>query len=132
MVADQVEVLTKKASEKTAYLWKSDGKTGFNIKEDKKDSHGIIIKLHINEEGKEYTNRWTIENVVKKYSDHIAFPIYMHYTETKDKKEEQIVDQVNSASAFWKRSKSKLKKKDYLQRDLLQMSLNQDMNSIQI
>jgi len=54
-----------------------------------------------------------IENIVKKYSDHIAFPIYLNYTEKKDDKEELVVDQVNSASAFWKRNKASLKKKDY-------------------
>ncbi|MAZ68274.1 MAG: molecular chaperone HtpG [Candidatus Marinimicrobia bacterium] len=113
MVADSVEVTTKKAGEKTAFLWKSDGKTGFTIKEVKKDSYGTEIKLFLNDQGSEYTDKWSLENIIKKYSDHIAFPIYLHYTEKKDEKEEQIVDQVNSASAFWKRSKSSLKKKDY-------------------
>jgi len=113
MIADSVEVLTKKAGEKTAFLWKSDGKTGFNIKEVDKDSYGTEIKLFLNEDGFEYADKWSLENVIKKYSDHIAFPIYLHYTEKKDDKEEQIVDQINSASAFWKRSKSELKKKDY-------------------
>ena len=113
MVADSVEVTTKKAGEKVAYLWKSDGQTGFSIREVEKDSYGTTIKLFLNDEGSEYTNKWSIETIVKKYSDHIAFPIYLHYTETKDKKEENIIDQVNSASAFWKRNKSSLKKKDY-------------------
>jgi len=113
MVSDKVEVTTKKAGEKTAYLWKSDGQTGFSISEVEQDVCGTTIKLFLNEEGAEYTNRWSIETIVKKYSDHIAFPIYLHYTEKKDEKEEDIIDQVNSASAFWKRSKSSLKKKDY-------------------
>ena len=113
MVSDKVEVTTKKAGEKTAYLWKSDGQTGFNISEVEKDACGTTIKLFLNEEGSEYTNKWSIETIVKKYSDHIAFPIYLHYTEKKDEKEEDVIDQVNSASAFWKRSKSSLKKKDY-------------------
>lgn len=113
MVADSVEVTTKKAGEKTAFLWKSDGKTGFTIKEVEKDSYGTEIKLFLNDQGSEYADKWSLENIIKKYSDHIAFPIYLHYTEKKDEKEEQIVDQVNSASAFWKRSKSSLKKKDY-------------------
>ena len=113
MVADNVEVLTKKAGEKTAFLWKSDGKTGFNIKEVEKESYGTEIKLFLNEQGAEYTDKWSLETVIKKYSDHIAFPIYLHYTEKKDDKEESIIDQINSASAFWKRSKSNLKKKDY-------------------
>ena len=113
MVADSVEVTTKKAGGKTAFLWKSDGKTGFTIKEVEKDSYGTEIKLFLNDQGSEYTDKWSLENIIKKYSDHIAFPIYLHYTEKKDEKEEQIVDQVNSASAFWKRSKSSLNKKDY-------------------
>jgi len=113
MVSDKVEVTTKKAGEKTGYLWKSDGQTGFSISEVEKDACGTTIKLFLNEEGSEYTNKWSIETVVKKYSDHIAFPIYLHYTEKKDDKKEDIIDQVNSASAFWKRSKSSLKKKDY-------------------
>ena len=113
MVSDKVEVTTKKAGEKTAYLWKSDGQTGFSISEIEQDGCGTTIKLFLNEEGAEYTNKWSIETIVKKYSDHIAFPIYLHYTEKKDEKKENIIDQVNSASAFWKRSKSSLKKKDY-------------------
>ena len=113
MVADKVEVVTKKAGEKSAYMWTSDGKTGFNIKEVEKDGHGTTIKLFLNDSGNEFANRWTIDSIIKKYSDHIAFPIYLNYTEKKDDKEELVVDQVNSASAFWKRSKASLKKKDY-------------------
>ena len=90
MVADSVEVTTKKAGEKTAFLWKSDGKTGFTIKEVEKDSYGTEIKLFLNDQGSEYTDKWSLENIIKKYSDHIAFPIYLHYTEKKDEKEEQI------------------------------------------
>ena len=113
MVADKVEVVTKKAGEKSAYMWTSDGKTGFNIKEVEKDGHGTTIKLFLNDSGNEFANRWTIDSIIKKYSDHIAFPIYLNYTEKKDDKEELVVDQVNSASAFWKRNKASLKKKDY-------------------
>ena len=113
MVADSVEVLTKKAKDKKAYLWKSDGKTGFTIKESDRETQGTTITLLINNEGEEFVNRWSIESTVKKYSDHIAFPIYLHYTEKKDDKEESITDQINSASAFWKREKASLKKKDY-------------------
>jgi len=113
MVADKVEVVTKKAGEESAYMWTSDGKTGFNIKEVEKDGHGTTIKLFLNDAGNEFANRWTIDSIIKKYSDHIAFPIYLNYTEKKDDKEELVVDQVNSASAFWKRNKASLKKKDY-------------------
>jgi len=113
MVADKVEVITKKALDNKAYIWKSDGKTGFTIKETKKEDIGTQITLYLNEEGHEYTNKWSIDTIIKKYSDHIAFPIELHYVEEKDKKVENKVEQVNSASAFWKKSKSSLKDKDY-------------------
>ena len=113
MVADKVEVLTKKALDNKAYLWKSDGKTGFNIVDAKKEENGTTIKLFLNENGDEYSNRWSIQSVIKKYSDHIAFPIELHYEEEIEKKIEQKIDQVNSASAFWTKNKSSLKKKDY-------------------
>ena len=113
MVADKVEVTTKKALEKNAYIWKSDGKTGFNITECDKKDYGTSIKLFLNDNGSEYTNKWSIETIIKKYSDHIAFPIEIHYTEEVDKKIENKVEQVNSASAFWKKSKSSLKEKNY-------------------
>jgi len=113
MVADKVEVLTKKALDNKAFLWKSDGQTGFSISESDKEESGTQITLYLNEEGHEYTNKWSIDTIIKKYSDHIAFPIELHYVEEKDKKVENKVEQVNSASAFWKKSKSSLKDKDY-------------------
>ena len=120
MVADSVDVLTKKAGSNKAYLWKSDGKTGFTMKESERESQGTTITLNLNDEGKEFTSRWTLESIVKKYSDHISFPIFLEYEETippKEKDDKEIkeikVEQINSASAFWMRSKSELKKKDY-------------------
>ena len=113
MVADRVEVHTRKANDNTGYLWKSDGKTGFTIKEMDKEEFGTEVKVFLNDEGNEFANRWSIDSIVKKYSNHIAFPIFIHYLDKKDDKEEQKVDQINSASAFWKQPKSSLKKKDY-------------------
>jgi len=120
MVADNVDVLTKKAGSDKAYLWKSDGKTGFTMKESERDSQGTTITLYLNDEGKEFTSRWTLESIVKKYSDHISFPIFLEYEETippKEKDDKEVkeikIEQINSASAFWMRSKSELKKKDY-------------------
>ena len=87
MVADSVDVLTKKAGSDKAYLWKSDGKTGFTMKEGERDSQGTTITLYLNDEGKEFTSRWTLESIVKKYSDHISFPIFLEYEETIPPKE---------------------------------------------
>ena len=121
MVADEVEVITRKAGEKDAFRWVSDGKSGFELDKTEKKEPGTEITLHLNDEGKEYANRWSITEILKKYSNHIAFPVYLHYEESTsdgegdDKKEikEQKTEQVNDASAFWKKPKSGLKKKDY-------------------
>ncbi len=119
MVADRVEVLSKKAGEETAFLWKSSGTGEYEIEKSERDSFGTTITLFLNDEGKEYASRWQIEDVIKKYSDHIAFPIYLHFTETKyddkgkEKGKENKIEQVNNASALWKRSKSDLNDDDY-------------------
>ncbi|MCF6237368.1 MAG: molecular chaperone HtpG [Candidatus Marinimicrobia bacterium] len=121
MVADEIEVITRKAGEENAYRWVSDGKSGFEIEPTVKQEIGTEITLHLNDEGKEYANRWSITEILKKYSNHIAFPIFLEYEESTfdgegdDKKEikELKSEQVNDATAFWKRPKSELKKKDY-------------------
>ena len=119
MVADKVEVISRKAGEKEAWIWTSDGKSGYSIDNSVRKTTGTDIVLHLNDEGKEFVNRWEIQNIIKKYSNHIPFPIFLHYEEEKyDKKgevkgKEKKTDQVNAASAFWKRPKSELKKKDY-------------------
>jgi molecular chaperone HtpG len=119
MVADKVEVISRKAGEKEAWIWTSDGKSGYSIDNSVRKTAGTDIILHLNDEGKEFVNRWEIQNIIKKYSNHIPFPIFLHYEEEKyDKKgevkgKEKKTDQVNAASAFWKRPKSELKKKDY-------------------
>ncbi len=121
MVSDKIEVISKKAGEDKAYKWTSDGKGEFEIVEARKDREGTAITLFLNEEGKEFANRWKIESIIKKYSDHVPFPIFIHFEETRtegegDKKKEikeQKTEQINSASAIWKRPKNELKEEDY-------------------
>jgi len=119
MVADKVDVASKKAGNKEAWKWSSDGRSGFEITKDVKKDNGTVITLYLNDEGKEFANRWQIENLVKKYSDHIDFPIFLTYPdieydkEGKEKSSESKTDQINDAKAFWTRSPNELKKKDY-------------------
>ena len=123
MVADKVEVISKKAGENTAFKWTSDGKSGYKIEDAEKDTFGTDIILQLNEEGEKYLNRWEIQNIVKKYSNHIPFPIYLHWEEIttkgegekKKEKREDKTEQINAGSAFWKKSKGSLKEKDYNQ-----------------
>ncbi len=120
MAADKVEVHTRKAGEEKGWLWKSDGKSEYEITElPKEDGHGTRITLYLNDNGSEFATQWTIRSVIRKYSDHIAFPIFLHYekAEYDDKGTEtgrkQETEQVNNASALWKKSKSELKDTDY-------------------
>ena len=134
MAAKKINVYTRKAGEPNAklYKWSSDGTNSYSIEEVKADSdeakkygfdnqelNGTAIEMELNDDSKDYASRWKIEELIKRYSDHIAFPIFLHYTQNKyDDKgnitgSENKVDQVNSASALWKRPKSQLKKEDY-------------------
>ncbi len=133
MAASSIDVYTRKAGgDGKVWHWSSDGTNSYDIEElteDKaayslygfndKDLSGSAIEIHLNDDSKEYASRWKIDELIKKYSNHIAFPIYLHYTQTKYDKEgkaegtENKVDQVNSANALWKKSKSELKKEDY-------------------
>ena len=114
MVADTVEVVTRRIGEETAWKWTSDGKGEYEIAEGQRDAAGTTVTLHLSEAGKEYADRWRIEGIIRKYSNHIAFPIHLHYTE--DGQHGGTVDkesQVNSALAMWRRPKSELKDEDY-------------------
>lgn len=133
MAAKKIDVYSRKAAGDGKIMhWSSDGTNSYDIDEVAPDSEvakkygfdnpelsGSAIEMHLNDDSKEYASRWKIEELIKRYSDHIAFPIYLHYEQKKydDKGKEtgseNKVDQVNSASALWKRSKSSLKAEDY-------------------
>jgi molecular chaperone HtpG len=119
MVADKVEVVSRKAGEDKAWRWTSDGQTGFDIEPAERDVAGTTVLLHFNEDGKDYANSWRLQEIVKKYSNHIAFPIYLTYDKSEwneaEKKsiKSRTTEQVNAASALWRRPKSELKDEDY-------------------
>jgi molecular chaperone HtpG len=119
MVSDRVEVVSRKASEARAWRWTSDGQTGFDIEPADRELPGTTVLLHFNEEGKQYANGWRLQEIVKKYSNHIAFPIFLTYDKSEwDEKEKKSLkkrttEQVNVASALWRRPKSELKEEDY-------------------
>ncbi len=112
MVADRVEVTSRRAGQDKVYRWVSDGKGEFEVQEVEAKQQGTTVKLFLGERGREYASRWRIEGIVRKYSNHIPFPIHLHYTEEgKDKKEK--VEQINSASALWRRPKAEIKDEEY-------------------
>jgi molecular chaperone HtpG len=119
MVADKVEVTTRKAGEQQAFHWVSDGKSGFEIAPAERAVAGTTVLIHFNEEGKQYASSWRLQEIVKKYSNHIAFPIFLTYdksewnAEEKKSEKTRVTEQVNAASALWRRSKSELTDDDY-------------------
>ena len=119
MVADNVEVVSRKAGEEKAWRWVSDGKTGFDIEAAERDVAGTTIIIHFNEEGKPYANSWRLQEIVKKYSNHIAFPIFLTYDKSEwneaEKKslKSRVTEQINAASALWRRPKNELTDEDY-------------------
>ena len=119
MVADKIEVVSRKAGEELAWRWTSDGKSGFDIEPAERLTVGTTILLHLNEEGKQYANSWRLREIVKKYSNHIAFPIFLTYDKSEWNAEEKksiktrTTEQVNAASALWRRAKSELTDEDY-------------------
>lgn len=117
MVAEKIEVLSKKALDDKAYLWTSDAK-GYEIEEANKQEQGTIITLYLKDD--EFLNSYKIESIIEKYSNHIQFPIFMEKEEYIPAKEgenegktELKISQINKANALWRLSKASLKQEDY-------------------
>jgi molecular chaperone HtpG len=123
MVSDKIEVFSRKAGEDKTWQWTSDGKTGFELEEatgsHARSSAGTTVVIHLNDEGAQYANGYRLQEIVKKYSNHIAFPIFLTYdknewnAEKKESIKTRTTEQVNAASAMWQRSKSELADNDY-------------------
>ena len=123
MVADKVEVISRKAGEDKTWKWTSDGKSDFDIEEVSgeaaRKSAGTAVTVYFNKEGEAYANGWRLQEIVRKYSNHIAFPIFLTYdksdwdAEKKESIKSRATEQVNAANAMWQRPKSELKDEDY-------------------
>ena len=133
MVANRVDVVSKKYGEETAYIWSSDASDGYTIEETSKDDCGTTITLYLkdntdDENYDEYLAQYEIERLIKKYSDYIRYPIEMWVEEQKriepEDGEEQKPEDVkyetvkelktlNSMIPLWKRSKNEITKEEY-------------------
>ena len=129
MVAEKVDVISKKAGEETAYKWSSTGTGEFDLSACTKESAGTVIYIKLkDDEVSEFASKYRIKNIVEKYSNHIAYPIFLNYDEEvtqtlseEDKKAgkeaaktlERKHEQINEATALWTQAKAKLKDEDY-------------------
>ncbi len=105
IVANQVEVISRKAGEKESWKWSSDGEGEFQISQSEKPHRGTSVILHLRKEAKEFLDPQVIRNTVKTHSDHIGIPIVFI-----DSEEEESL---NIASALWTRPKSEINKESY-------------------
>jgi len=113
MVADRIEVVSRRAGSAEAWAWRSAGGAGFEIApasaaQAERVPRGTEIVLHLKDEAKRYLEGYEIERIVRNYSDHIQFPIELIGGEGEPR-------QINSASALWQRPKSELTAEDYKQ-----------------
>ena len=106
MVADKVEIKTRKAGEEKAYKWISNGVDGFEIEETEKDGNGTEIKLFLKEDAKNFTDTIYLRHLIRTYSDHINYPIVLNLGEAGE-------ETVNSGSALWTRNKSEISADQY-------------------
>lgn len=106
MVADKVEILTRKAGEDKAWFWTSNGVDGFEIREAEKETNGTEIKLFLKESEKDFTDTIQLRHIIRTYSDHIAYPIVLCLGEAGE-------ENVNTGSALWARHKSEITEDQY-------------------
>jgi molecular chaperone HtpG len=106
MVADKVEVLSKKHDAKSANLWASDGQGGFSITDADRHETGTSVILYLRNDAKEYLEQERIAHLVKKYSDHIAQPIFWIG-------KDDAADQLNSSAALWTRPAKEISEDEY-------------------
>lgn len=125
MVADKVEVVSKAFGENVAHKWVSTGADGYTIEECEKENAGSEITLYVkedteNEDYSKYLEQYTIDELVKKYSDYIRYPIVMemsHQVPDPDKEGEYITEvseeTLNSMVPLWRKNKSEIKPEEY-------------------
>lgn len=106
MVANKVEVLTKKVGEDKAYFWVSNGVDGFEIREAEKETNGTTIKLFLKDDQKNFVDSIFLRHIIRTYSDHIDYPINLCLGEAGE-------ETVNTGSALWAKSKSEITKEQY-------------------
>jgi molecular chaperone HtpG len=107
MVADKVEVVSRKAGTSKSSIWESDGQSGFSINNSEDEQVvGTKIILHLKKDAKEFATTDKIKSLIKKYSDHISVPINI-------KEADGEIEQANSATAIWTKATSEISDEEY-------------------
>ncbi|GGY43487.1 chaperone protein HtpG [Bacterioplanes sanyensis] len=118
IVADEVTVETRRAGDKAAVRWQSQGEGEFTLEDIEKERRGTRITLKLKDEEKEFADSFRLRSLIKKYSDHIAVPVYLPQevdSEDEEGEKKKLPEAVNQAQAMWTRSKSDLSDEDYVE-----------------
>jgi len=115
IVADKVTVETRRAGEAAdqGVRWESEGEGEFSLEGIEKASRGTSITLHLKEGEEEFAESFRLENLIRKYSDHIAIPVFVQKDAESDEEGETSNEAVNQAKAMWTRSKSEITDEEY-------------------
>ena len=122
IVADSVEVLTRRAGTQTATLWRSSGEADYTLEEAEKAETGTSITLHLKADETDFADSYRIRSVVKKYADHLSIPVMMEkedfsapdsVSEENAEPKPKEYEAVNAAKALWTRSRSDVSDEEY-------------------
>ena len=106
MVANKVEVITRRAGEEQAYKWVSDGIDGYEVTEAVRDKSGTDIKLYLKDDAKDYTDTIYLRHIIRTYSDHINYPIVLDLGKAGE-------ETVNTGTALWTQNKAEITDEQY-------------------
>jgi molecular chaperone HtpG len=125
VVADKVTVLTRRAGApvEEGVKWESDGKGEFSLEQVELGERGTTVILHLKADEDEFLKRWQLSSLIRKYSDHVAFPIRM--PKEKDGQPTGEWETVNDAGALWTKPKAEISDEDYVS---FYKSLGHDFN----
>ena len=112
MVASKLEVHSRKAGEEQGFQWVSEGTGDFSIDELPKEKNGTKITIYLKDEDdcRDFSQDWKVKNVVRKYSEFVTHPIYIH---SLDKDNKENVERLNEKPAIWRQSAKDLEEKQY-------------------
>jgi molecular chaperone HtpG len=111
LVADRVEVVSKKAGTSEAHRWSSDGKEGFSIESAERETQGTTLVLHLKEDQSEFLEEYRLRSLIERYSDYISHPIEL--AKKAAKSEESKFDRINRANALWLRNPKEVTPEQY-------------------
>ena len=121
MVADMVRVVSKKRGGKGAFQWESNMQGGYTIADSERTDYGTSVMIHLKDDAAEYLDRWRVGELVRRYSDFIAYPVRFRKIdvpkdekeEDRKRREEEEAKPLNTMVALWKRAKKDVKKEEY-------------------